>query len=74
MVDHMEFDPELWLRIKDKKITAHQIRILSELAKTHSQTKAANNLQISVPVLHRHLKSLITKLGLELVALQTGPG
>lgn len=63
----MEFDPELWLRIKNKKITPHQIRILSELALTHSQTQAAANLSISVPVLHRHLRSLINKLGIELV-------
>lgn len=63
----MEFDPELWLRIKDKKITARQLRILSELAQTHSQTRAAARLGISVPVLHRHLKSLTEKLGTELV-------
>ncbi|WP_455392931.1 LysR family transcriptional regulator [[Eubacterium] cellulosolvens] len=63
----MEFDPELWLRIRDKKVTAHQIQILSELAHTHSQTRAAGNLGISVPVLHRHLKSLVEKLGVELV-------
>jgi molybdenum-dependent DNA-binding transcriptional regulator ModE len=63
----MELDPELLLRIKDKKVTAHQIKILSELAITHSQTQAAANLGISVPVLHRHLKSLIDKLGVQLV-------
>jgi molybdenum-dependent DNA-binding transcriptional regulator ModE len=63
----MKFDPELWLRIKDKKVTAHQVRILSELSLTHSQTSAASNLGISVPVLHRHLKSLVRKLGVELV-------
>ena len=63
----MEFDPELWLRIKNKKITAHQMQILSELGRTRSQTKAAANLKISVPVFHRHLKSLIDKLGTELV-------
>jgi molybdenum-dependent DNA-binding transcriptional regulator ModE len=63
----MEFDPELWLRIKDKRLTAHQMQILAELAHTHSQTQAAANLGISVPVLHRHLKSLTAKLALELV-------
>ena len=63
----MKFDPELWLRIRDKRVTAQQIRILSELARTHSQTLAAEALGISVPVLHRHLKSLINKLGLDLV-------
>jgi hypothetical protein len=62
----MEFDPELWLRVKDKKVTAHQIRILSELNVTHSQTQAAANLSISVPVLHRHLKSVEKKLGIVL--------
>jgi molybdenum-dependent DNA-binding transcriptional regulator ModE len=63
----MEFDPELWLRIKDKRISAHQIRVLAELNLTHSQTQAALNLGISVPVLHRHLKSLVNKLNTELV-------
>ena len=63
----MEFDPELLLRIKDKKVTAHQIRILSELALNRSQTKAAAKLGISVPVLHRHLKSLINKLETQIV-------
>lgn len=63
----MEFDPELWLRIKNKKVTAHQMQILSEIAQTHSQTQAASNLGISVPVLHRHLRSLIEKLGTELI-------
>lgn len=63
----MEFDPELWLRIKNKKVTAHQMQILSELSRTHSQTQAAVNLGISVPVLHRHVKSLVNKLGVELV-------
>lgn len=63
----MQFDPELWLRIRDKKVTPHQIKILSEIANTHSQTKAARNLGISVPVLHRHLKGLTAKLGLNLV-------
>lgn len=63
----MQFDPELWLRIRDKKVTAHQIKILSELALTHSQTQAAANLGISVPVLHRHLKSLVNKMAVELV-------
>ncbi len=63
----MQFDPELWLRIRDKKITPHQIEILSELDRTHSQTQAASNLGISVPVLHRHLQSLINKLSTTLV-------
>lgn len=63
----MDFDPELWLRIKDKRLTAHQMQILAELAHTHSQTRAAAHLGISVPVLHRHLKSLTQKLTLELV-------
>jgi len=63
----MEFDPELWLRIKNKKVTAHQMQILSEIAQTHSQTQAALNLGISVPVLHRHLHSLKEKLGSELI-------
>jgi molybdenum-dependent DNA-binding transcriptional regulator ModE len=63
----MQFDPELWLRIKDKKVTAHQIRILSDLATTHSQTQSAVNLGISVPVLHRHIRSLAGKLELKLV-------
>jgi molybdenum-dependent DNA-binding transcriptional regulator ModE len=63
----MEFDPELWLRIKDKKVTAHQMQILSELAVTRSQTAAAAKLKISVPVLHRHLKSLERKFDLTLV-------
>ena len=63
----MEFDPELWLRIKNKKLTAHQMQIFTELAHTHSQTQAAANLGISVPVLHRHLKSLTDKLAVELV-------
>lgn len=63
----MEFDPELWLRIKNKKVSAHQMQILAELAKTHSQTQAAHRLGISVPVLHRHIKSLINKLGVDLI-------
>ena len=67
----MQFDPELWLRIRDKKVTPHQIQILSEIATTRSQTRAAKNIGISVPVLHRHLKALTNKLGLKLV--QTTP-
>jgi DNA-binding MarR family transcriptional regulator len=63
----MEFDPELWLRIKNKKVSAHQMQILAELAKTHSQTQAAHRLGISVPVLHRHIKSLVNKLGVDLI-------
>jgi molybdenum-dependent DNA-binding transcriptional regulator ModE len=63
----MQFDPELWLRLRNKKVTARQMRILTELAATHSQTQAAINLGISVPVLHRQVKSLVQKLGLELV-------
>jgi hypothetical protein len=45
--------------------------ILAELAATHSQTQSAANLGISVPVLHRQVKSLVQKLGIELV--QTTP-
>lgn len=63
----MDFDPELWLRIRNRKVTAHQMQILNELAETHSQTQAATKLGISVPVLHRHLKSLVEKINMPLV-------
>ncbi len=63
----MDFDPELWLRIRNKKVTQHQMEILAELASSHSQTQSAAKLGISVPVLHRHIKSLSSKLGGQLV-------
>jgi molybdenum-dependent DNA-binding transcriptional regulator ModE len=64
----MDFDPELWLRIKDKKVSAHQLGVLSALAETGSQNRAAALLGISVPVLHRHLKNLENKLEINLVS------
>jgi molybdate transport repressor ModE-like protein len=63
----MEILPELRLKIHDVQITLRQIQVLFTIANTNSQNQAAKALGIAVPVLHRHVRELEQKLGVELV-------
>ncbi|MCK5560794.1 MAG: LysR family transcriptional regulator [Thermoplasmata archaeon] len=63
----MEIEPQLDLLIGSVRITKHQLDILLKIHETRSQTQAAHQLGISVPVLHRYIKNLETKLGYSLL-------
>ncbi|UCE73100.1 MAG: LysR family transcriptional regulator [Methanomassiliicoccales archaeon] len=63
----MKILPDLRLTVNDVTISMQQIKALFAIASTHSQNKAASILEISVPVLHRSLKDMEKKLGLELI-------
>jgi len=63
----MEIEPLPGLRIDSEKVTKHQLDILVMISRTHSQTRSARNLGISVPVLHRYIKNLEKRIGYELI-------
>jgi molybdenum-dependent DNA-binding transcriptional regulator ModE len=63
----MKIIPDVRLIINDVPISARQIEVLITLASTQSQNRAAHALGISVPVLHRHIKEMENKLGIDLI-------
>ncbi len=63
----MAIEPQLDLLIGSVRITKHQLDILLKIQETRSQTQAAHQLGISVPVLHRYIKNLEKKLGYSLL-------
>ncbi len=64
----MEILPDLRLVVDGVHISLRQIQVLIAIADTHSQNQAARVLGISVPVLHRYIKDLEQKLGMELIS------
>ncbi|UCG68701.1 MAG: LysR family transcriptional regulator [Thermoplasmata archaeon] len=56
------------LIVNNVPISTRQIEVLTTIASIKSQNKAAKALGISVPVLHRHIKDLENKLGMNLIS------
>lgn len=64
----MQILPEVRLVVDGVHISFRQIQALRAIAETGSQNRAAQKLGIAVPVLHRYIKELETKLGYELLS------
>ena len=64
----MEILPEVRLVVDGVHISFRQIQALRAIAETGSQNRASQKLGISVPVLHRYIRELETKLGYELLS------
>ena len=64
----MKIHPEVRLVVDDVPISFRQIQVLITIASTNSQNQAARILGISVPVLHRHIKDMEEKVGVDLIS------
>ena len=63
----MKILPDVRLLVNGVQISLRQTQALIAIASTNSQNQAARALGISVPVLHRYIKELEQKLGVELI-------
>jgi len=63
----MEILPEVRLVVDGVHISFRQLEALRAVSETGSQNKASQKLGIAVPVLHRYIRELETKLGYELL-------
>lgn len=64
----MKILPDVRLIVEDVRISLRQIQVLLAIASTNSQNQAARILGISVPVLHRHIKDMEEKVGVDLIS------
>lgn len=64
----MKIRPDVRLVVDEVPISLRQIQALIAIAETHSQNKAARMLGISVPVLHRYIKEIEQRLGVNLIS------
>lgn len=64
----MKILPDVRLIVDDVHVSLRQIQALIAIASTNSQNKAARTLGISVPVLHRYIKELEQRLGMDLIS------
>ena len=64
----MNIKPDVRLTIDDVSISLRQIQVLLSISSTKSQNQAARILGISVPVLHRSIKDVEQKLGVNLIS------
>jgi molybdate transport repressor ModE-like protein len=64
----MKIKPDVRLVVDDVPISLRQTQVLIAISSTKSQNQAARILGISVPVLHRHIKDMEQKLGMDLIS------
>jgi molybdate transport repressor ModE-like protein len=64
----MKIKPDVRLVVDEVPISLRQIQVLIAIASTNSQNQAARILGISVPVLHRHIKDMEGKVGVDLIS------